>query len=1025
MSPQTDLQLATVGSMPYVESKVSPSTLLNQTTNGLTPDQDISFYESAKHSFNVRTKLNKENSVCINASSPQALIALNQKGEEQCGWYYNEKTGMGSGYLSTTKGSSTPGPVQGLELKPPVEPYRIYYGKYGPTNLEAAQKRFHKDKCNQMTCSQAGNATYKGICGYCTSISKGIPINSDGSITYPEMGCGGSLANLIINSGDTSRCPAPPPPRSVNANLGINPATGQIAGNIRPVLLPNVGNCQPDTLTNQFSGACLQSALVSQGCDEQGGLALALNGFKGKIEAKNVLEREPTLQEYLDTQPLFQLNRFLDSDTMADVQTQALALSTASSKGLSNAAQSSADALAISLCKQNGYKESGYNFCGDLTDSTPRPGKWRINCLQDAFKTAGLKETGEMYPKDNNKAYAFYNTLATWKDVKTYMQNIRTAIDKGGPRLQKHIELFQNQDTVSAPFRLESVNFKGLYVRFMGENKQLEIQKPNDPNDPQSIPKDPQSFLFVWKQGLNNTVKISPVLNTSLFLYIVKEGRWQVIASSQDSDNQFHVRPGNEGIDTISFELLSNPTLFLRHWDRIFYVDAEKTFPYFKGDSSFYIESKGFRQTSIFFQNAPDPSYVGQQEAVRMGLGINLDLPNISFTQSGIEVYSTAVYYDKPILVYYSVMPSWTPGNPLSSDWEWTVYTMANYTFATTQTVQATLILETATNNGKYKIGVNTYLSGGPILQLKQFNDLITKNFEGGVRPVPTPTQRWGSWRGVKGGSLSPSPIPFEVRGSAPTIIKNQIHGVNYSFTLNPSPTITIVRDPKAPFLKFEVLANRQIQPIFTEIRYPEIASITYPGMTPQFQNSPTDILRIPGTAGAIILDKNQVNINYVSGSAWASSSFVFNITSILPCDQNSSCPLLTIGTQTGSGYRVAVYGSTTGSMNLVVQPLTNNGSIASTSVPIAIQSSLWSMISITPTALILYYINTQTNMPTMVGTISLGNAQNIGAPNPLIQIGSQSSSLNFSVAWLHLFDKTITTVDPVLELQGYPTGLF
>jgi len=60
-----------------------------------------------------------------------------------------------------------------------------------------------------------------------------------------------------------------------------------------------------------------------------------------------------------------------------------------------------------------------------------------------------------------------------------------------------------------------------------------------------------------------------------------------------------------------------------------------------------------------------------------------------------------------------------------------------------------------------------------------------------------------------------------------------------------------------------------------------------------------------------------------------------------------------------------------------------------------------------------------------MVGTISLSNVQPPDVGNPLLQIGRQSSSLNFSVAWLHLFDKTITTIDPVLELQGYPTGIF
>ena len=1020
-SPRTDYEKAKIGTTPYVNSIVNPPFALDETTKGITSEQDIPFYIPAKYSFDTQTKFNKENAVCVNARSPQDIIKLNQQGQEQCGWYYDRQAKVGKGYLSTTENGAIPVPMQGLSLSAPAQPSILYYGKYGPTSLQAAQKRFDEDKCNKMTCSQAGNSTYKGLCGYCMSLTKGIPINEDGSIKYPDINCGGSLANLIVNTGDTSRCPAQPTTRSFSGSGRYDPNSGQVKGNVRRRPLPAIGNCQLNTLTGQFSGACLQSALVSQGCDaEDGSLSLALNGFDGAIDIKSVLKNQPKLAEYINTQTdpdQFSLNRFLSAQTMADAQTQALALSQASSKGQSNAAQSSSDALAIDLCKKSGFYEE-YSFCGDLTDSTTIDSqngqKWDIKCLQKAFIPAGfsdnkkrLRESGSMYPdKENSNAYKFYNTLKTWGAVKAYMQNIYKSINGQGSLKTQIKENFTNPNTVSAEFRLESVNFHGWYVRFLGENKQLIIEKPYDPKDPQSIPKDPRSFLFVWKRGPNNTVIIMPVLNKSLSLYIVKEGRWYMIASSENNHNQFYVQTGNAGTNTVSFEVASNPTLFFRHYDRIFYIDHIKKDQYFPSDSSFYIESGGTRQTQSFFDDTPDPLYPSQRMAIQQGIGPQLDSQTVPFTQTGIEQYSTAVYKDIAILVYYAVMDPWTRIKPLSADWEWSAYTIANYTFNTTQTVQATITLDCATKYCYYLTGVNTSLTGGPMIkQMRKYNGPKT-NFGGGPRPGPQ---------------------SFQVKGATPTIIKNAIHGSNYSFTLNPTPRITIVRDPKAPFLRFEVFTDPEFQfdSVFTEIRFPEIANITYPGMKPQFQNSETDILRIPGTTGAITLNKTQVNINYVSGSAWASASFVFNITSILPCDQTSSCPLLTIGTQTGSGYQIAVYGSTTGSMNLVVQPRSANGSIVSTSVPIPIQPSLWYMATITPTELTLYSINTNTNMSTKVGTISLGNAQNTGNASPLLQIGSQTSSLDFSVAWLHLFDKTITTVDPVLELQGYPTGIF
>jgi hypothetical protein len=102
----------------------------------------------------------------------------------------------------------------------------------------------------------------------------------------------------------------------------------------------------------------------------------------------------------------------------------------------------------------------------------------------------------------------------------------------------------------------------------------------------------------------------------------------------------------------------------------------------------------------------------------------------------------------------------------------------------------------------------------------------------------------------------------------------------------------------------------------------------------------------------------------------------------------------------------------------------------------VKLQINTFYMLSISSSTVTVYAINTKTNIASVAGTIVLDSTIIIKPTNsepnlgPLIQIGDLNTSLNLNVAWLHLFDTSIGSVDPMKELigygpRGYESGLF
>jgi hypothetical protein len=86
-------------------------------------------------------------------------------------------------------------------------------------------------------------------------------------------------------------------------------------------------------------------------------------------------------------------------------------------------------------------------------------------------------------------------------------------------------------------------------------------------------------------------------------------------------------------------------------------------------------------------------------------------------------------------------------------------------------------------------------------------------------------------------------------------------------------------------------------------------------------------------------------------------------------------------------------------------------------------------MLAISSNTVTVYAIDMKSNLASIAGTIVLDPTITIkpikAEPNlgPLIQIGDLNTSLNLNVAWLHLFDVGISTVNPNKELIGYGAG--
>jgi Alpha-L-arabinofuranosidase B (ABFB) domain len=1036
---------------PMIASTVTPPADINKVATGINQIGNVDIYTPAKFYATQLADLNAQNNACLNASTIGDLIKLNQSGPLQCGWYYNkDATGLISqrGYLSTSKG-----PVQGLSSPIPTQPYTLYFGNNtsgfsapNSTSLQAGQEKIDTDVCNACGAS-CGNCTQPN-CGYCTTSLKYIPITANNQAKYPyslTASCGST--NIVTNA---SQCPPTAPAPTFNPYNNVS-ATGVPLGIIRTSTAITASACAPDA-NGRLSGACLQTALQTAGCTPQGSLSLALNGFSSTTNISSIANNNPNIATYASISPSFNLQNFLTSPsiTAAGTEAQKLALAnqTAKTAATNNpSTQTKDNTLAIDLCTKRGYFLDNFNFCSELTPTTPKPtAGWDIACLQQAFLAAGLTTAGTMYPNAvGDDAYKYYSTLSPWSAVTDYMANLYTQIYKGGmDGFKGHIEGFETATiattAASAPFMLESYNFRKYYVTYRGVGAQPSIQQGTGTNS-----------QFTWKAGvLPGTINIFPVANPGTVFAVRNNTLFTDVYSANDEAQQknaaFIVREGNVGKSLISFESVATPGNFLRHAGFVFWCGPRSADNQLLNEDSTFqpMDIKGANLTSSFFQSltTPNPSakiYPGQASAVEKGWGLKVDPPKTPLTIPGMEFYTfVEVKGSMPnqnvfVLSRYGVVGALPPQlNGLVQ-----IYVLSNYVTQQDQSVAPTITMGTW-NQMSYS--VNSYSTGwgwqwtrNPDIIDAQPNTFPPMNILSKYTPQTKNMRILTSDAGDYKGNA------FQLKANVPNIVRNHYIGGadirRFNFKVNGPIAQMTVRDKNAPFMRFEPFKADLFYPTtrFTEMRAPEIANVIVDGPPIQFQERGTKVLTSPGTSGYAQFNGNQARIVNVDYDAWGLATLAFCLTSIPSCTAASPCNLLRIGNVTWGtpayGYMCGIYGSSNNNIQLAVYTMSKGNTIMKTSVPVKLLVNTWYMLSISSNTVTVYAIDMKSNLTSVAGTIVLDPTITIkpikAEPNlgPLIQIGDLNTSLNLNVAWLHLFDVGISTVDPNKELIGYGTG--
>jgi hypothetical protein len=588
---------------------------------------------------------------------------------------------------------------------------------------------------------------------------------------------------------------------------------------------------------------------------------------------------------------------------------------------------------------------------------------------------------------------------------------------------------------------LEAYNFKKYYVTFKGIDQQPAIQQGISTNT-----------QFIWQPGvLPGTINIFPVANQGT-AFVVK-GNSLIIApfnandTAQQKNAAFIVREGNIGKSLISFESVSNPGNFLRHANFVFWLSPRNADnDLLNQDSTFQpMDPNGNNFTSSFFQSPTEPNpnariYPGQASAIERGFGVKVDPPKTVLTVPGMEYYTfTEVknampYQNVNVITKYSVI-SVLPVNLNNKTFQ--VYVLSNYGTEKDQTVTPTISIGTWSS---MSYSVNSYSTGWGWQWTRDPDPIdAPPNTFPPMKILSKYKTQTKNMRIVTSNSREYKGQPFQLKSNVPNIVRNNYYGGadvrRFNFKVDGTITQMIVRDKNAPFMRFEPLNDTFFgeKTRFTEMRAPEIANIQIDGPPLQFLERGKEVLTSPGVNGTAVFNGNQAKIVNVDFDAWGFATFAFSITSIPSCTSTSPCNLLRIGNVGNGvpmyGFVCGVYGSTNNNIQLAVYTMSKGNAILKTSIGVKLQINTFYMLAISSNTLTVYTINTKTNTTSVAGTIVLDSSIIIKPANsepnlgPLIQIGDLNTSLNLNVAWLHLFDTGISSINPNKELIGYGPG--
>lgn len=346
---------------------------------------------------------------CLQTNVDVLATSQNPAATTRCGWIYKDSPNsriapeISTGFLGTTEG--------------PFSFFNPPSGGRWLWNINDAKKTIHTDLCNKLKrCEDVELDDFKGKCGYCPSLGKGVPINSRGEQLYPD-----DIRTSCIDvnvSRTAASCPAPAPP----------PPPGSPAAAL--MQLRSAETC--DTMSDgSISRQCIMNKLLDAKCRTDGALYTAL---QNSLEPANYLSGISNNAAFMEYQKRATIP--LPADALKRGQ-----LTTNTALGafneLYNEATSTDDYTAIAIASRDLCLKAGdfdsFDFCSELRDTTPSP--FSLECLQREFRKMGGQPAGTAYPTQQN--INTWNSLSSWRSVRNTINDIVSKTKSTDMKIQR------------------------------------------------------------------------------------------------------------------------------------------------------------------------------------------------------------------------------------------------------------------------------------------------------------------------------------------------------------------------------------------------------------------------------------------------------------------------------------------------------------------------------------------------------------------------------------------------------------
>ena len=376
-----------------------------------TPEKDYGVYmvTSPESEFT-----DADNKFCASAKHPRDLPPRDPNKAAGCGWYFVPDFNRQSiGAIGRSNGPLFP------EKMPPNGEW-IW-------NIETAIRKEDIKRCNMIkSCDLLNINGIKGVCGFCPTENKGVPITPNGQLKYPGY-TGGTCGSKVRTSPE--QCIAPRPIAKVTTRDGQSCGTLGRPNASNTIRLYNKGECDQLGGVHYSNGECLRPSGGSYSWDCRG-----LNGAQIKQatapagtcspDAQGNLSRECLLslatglgmtKQGSIVRMLYTTDRPNDEDTLAietlktaniTIPDAVLGAGNIDATSAGNIYKSIMDAMTIGKSRlvKNAAKwlavgSESFDVCDfDEKDVGPFP----TTCVQRAWRMAGCQPAGAKFPKSGN-----------------------------------------------------------------------------------------------------------------------------------------------------------------------------------------------------------------------------------------------------------------------------------------------------------------------------------------------------------------------------------------------------------------------------------------------------------------------------------------------------------------------------------------------------------------------------------------------------------------------------------------------